>query len=403
MIEFDEACELIFENTNQLGTDERLIENAVGYVLAQDVVSPISVAPFRNSAMDGFAVKSQWLMECAKDRPQAIPIGSTVFAGDIASPGIAGKQAMKVMTGAPVPDEFDAVVPFEDTEYTDDEVRFFKPTSPGRHIRQPGEDITRGRKLYAGGTRLGRLDIGILATIGLRAVLTRRKPSVMIASIGDELTDPGEDLAGGRIYDANTFTVHSLVAPYCDQVERACCVPDREEELKEVLGSPHDVIVACGGVSAGERDLVVDVAESCGWRRIFHKVRIKPGKPVYLAVRGEQILFGLPGNPLSVTVTCSVFLIPALKKMAGFAEYRLHPMSATMAAETIRQSKRMLIWPGFIQEVDGRTMARFSPQKSSAALTALLGTDGLIIQDAPHGASGDIEVGVIPWDHILEQ
>ncbi len=403
MIEFNQACELIFENSNQLGTEERLIENAVGWVLAQDVVSPINVAPFRNSAMDGFAVKSQWLKECSADSPKVIPISSTSFAGNSVSIPNAEMHTLKIMTGAEVPDEYDAVVPFEDTDYNDVEVRFFKPTPPGRHVRQPGEDIVRGQKLYTAGTMLGRFDIGVLATIGLRSVLIYRKPSVMIVGTGDELTNPGEKLADGRIYDSNTFTILSLVEPYCSKVERITCVQDVKNEIEKTLRLPHDVIVTSGGVSAGERDLVVDIAELCGWQRIFHKVRIKPGKPVYFAVRGKQVLFGLPGNPLSGAVTCSVFLIPALKKMAGFTDYQLRPKPATLAPEAIRKSKRKLIWPGFIREETDRTVVSFSPKKSSAALTALLETDGLIIQDTSQAGSGDVIIEAIPWSDILKQ
>lgn len=402
MIDFDDACRLIFENTNRLGVEERLIENSIGYVLATGIVSPISVAPFRNSAMDGFAIRSQWLKECTADSPEVIPIGAISFAGDSASADVADSHALKVMTGARVPDRFDAVVPFEETDYTDDEVRFFGPVTPGQHIRQPGEDIVRGQKLYAEGTALGRLDIGILATIGLRTVRVYRKPSIKIIGTGDELTNPGEELAGGGIYDANTFTILSLAAPFCDRVERVGGVPDRKEDIRQALQAQDDVIAVSGGVSAGERDLVIEVAESCGWRRVFHKVRIKPGKPFYFAVRGAQVLFGLPGNPLSAAVTCSVFMIPALKKMAGRADYRLRPRPASMAAEGMRTRGRKLIWPGFIKEEGGRATASFSPKKSSGALTALLGTDGLIIQDFSSGRSEDGIVEAIPWDHILK-
>ncbi|MBU1318638.1 MAG: molybdopterin molybdotransferase MoeA [candidate division Zixibacteria bacterium] len=402
MIEFDEACELIFENTSRLGTEERLIESAIGCVLAQDVVSPIDVAPFRNSAMDGFAIKSQWLRECSTDSPREVPISSTLFAGDSAANHVDDRHTVKVMTGTRVPDRFDAVVPFEETDYADDEVRFFNPAVPGQHIREAGEDIACGQKLYTKETKLGQLDIGVLAAIGLRSVMTYRKPSIMIIGTGDELTDPGDKLTGNGIYDSNTYTILSLVAPYCDRAERISRLPDREKELRHVLLSSHDVIVTSGGVSAGERDLVVDIAESCGWQRVFHKVRIKPGKPVYFAVREKQVLFGLPGNPLSAAVTCSVFLIPALKKMAGLADYRLCPKPAQLVPEAIRKSGRKLIWPGFIREEAGRTVVRFSPKKSSAALTALLGTDGLIIQDATDGGPGEVIVKAIPWSHILK-
>jgi len=300
--------------------------------------------------MDGFAVKSSWLEKCSPDNPVVIPISSTSFAGSPASNINTDTHILKVMTGARIPDEFDAVVPFEDTDYGKDEVRFLKPTVRGKHIREPGEDITRGQKLYSKGMMLGLLDIGILATIGLRSVMTVRKPSMAILGTGDELTEPGEDLIGDKIYDANTFAIYSLAAPFCCKTDRVCQVADTKEELRKALDLPHDVIVTSGGVSMGERDLVTQIAESCGWQRVFHKVRIKPGKPVYFAVRGKQILFGLPGNPLSAAVTCSIFLIPALKKMAGFTDYRLRSMPASLAPESVRKSKRKLIWPGFFKE-----------------------------------------------------
>lgn len=401
MIEFDEACELIFENVHQLGAEKCLIEDAVGRALAQDVISTIDVAPFRNSAMDGFAVKSQWLEDCSSKNPVVIPVGRTAFAGSPASDPDAVKGALKVMTGARVLDELDAVVPFEETEYDDDKVRFSRPAVRGQHVREPGEDIARGQKLYEKGMILGRLDIGILASVGIRSVSIFRRPSIMIIGTGDELTEPGEKLHGNRIYDANTFTIFSMVAPYCSNAERICRVPDRKEELNEALDSGHDIIVTSGGVSAGERDLVVKIAESCGWQTVFHKVRIKPGKPVYFAVRERQILFGLPGNSLSAAVTCSIFLIPALKKMAGFSEYRLRTKAATLAPGETRKSDRKLIWPGYIKEGAGGIVARFSPKKSSAALTAILGSDGLIIRDSDGSDETGLAIKVIPWSHIL--
>lgn len=401
MIEFDEACELIFEKAQQLGTEECLIENAAGRALAQDIISPIDVAPFRNSAMDGFAVKSRWLEGCSAENPVDIPIGGAAFAGESTLHYNNDRGVLKVMTGARVPDTFDTVVPFEETEYDNNKVRFFKPVTAGKHVRQPGEDICIGQKLFETGNVLGRLDIGILATIGMRSILTCRRPSLLIIGTGDELTEPGEDLSGDSIYDANTFTILSLTAPFCATVERICRVPDKGAELKKALDSPHDVIVTSGGVSAGERDLVVRIAESCGWRRVFHKVRIKPGKPVYFAVRNGQLLFGLPGNSLSAAVTCSVFVIPALKKTAGISDYRLRLNPAALAPGETRRSDRKLIWPGFITEEAGNIVARFSPKKSSAALTALQGTDGLIIRDTETQDPGDGMVEVIPWDHIL--
>jgi molybdopterin molybdotransferase len=401
MIEFEQACEHIFAHTRSLGTDNRLIEAAVGCVLARDITSPLNVSPFRNSAMDGFAVRSEWLSDCSESRPLTLLIGSTTFAGDSTTARPAALQAPKVMTGAIVPSEYDAVVPFEDTDYDDYRVTFRRPIAAGSHVRQPGEDIKVGQKLYSRGTVLGPLDMGILATVGMRTVSTYRRPSLLILGTGDELTNPGYNLDEGKIYDSNTFTLQALLSPFCEGIERVCGVRDREEQIESALNSTHNIIVTTGGVSAGERDLVVDMAEAAGWKRVFHKVRIKPGKPVYFAVRDRQLLFGLPGNPLSTAVTCSVFLIPALKKMIGVEDYRLRLKAARLAPEAIRRSGRKLIWPGLIREESGQTVAYFSPKKSSAALTAVMGTDGLVFQSATDENLEDVKVEVIPWDQIL--
>ncbi|UCC43692.1 MAG: molybdopterin molybdotransferase MoeA [Candidatus Zixiibacteriota bacterium] len=402
MIELQKACDLVFENTPVLGTQGRLIEESVGYVLAEDVISSINVAPFRNSAMDGFAVRSEWLAGCSDSNPCILPIGQTIFAGDAGQESVSGGRAVKVMTGAPVPDEFDAVVPFEHTEYNQTEVRFFGSIASGANVRPPGEDIAAGQKLYEKGTTLGRLDTGILATIGLRSVTTFRRPSLLVLGTGDEIISPGERLAVGKIYDANTFTLQALLTPLSASLHRVPAVQDRREELEKTLRSPHDVVVTSGGVSAGERDLVVKMAESAGWKTVFHKARIKPGKPIYFATKGKQLLFGLPGNPLSTAVTCSVFVIPALKKMTGRTDYHLQPQPAVLAPGGVRKSGRTLIWPGFIREEDGRTVVEFSPKKSSAAMTAVLNSDGLIVQSPTDGGAGDVTVQAIRWRDILD-
>jgi molybdopterin molybdotransferase len=402
MIEFGQACKLIDEKTRILGTEEKLIEKAVGCVLARDVVSPINVSPFKNSAMDGFAVKSEWLSECSENNPIEIPLGPTLYAGETAPQDFSGKQTIKIMTGARVPDDFDAVIPIEDTDFDENEVRFSNSVPHGKHVRQQGEDIARGQKLFAAGKTFGRLDTGILAAIGLRTVLTYRKPSAIIIGTGDELTPPGEELTGDRIYDSNTFAIQSLIEPFCSSVERICRVPDRKDEVEKALCSSHDVIIASGGVSVGERDLVVDMAEACGWESVFHKVKIKPGKPFYFAVRDNQMLFGLPGNPLAAIVTCAVFLIPALKKMSGCADYRLSPQPATLVAGKPAKPGRILIWPGTIRRESSGMVADLSSMKSTAALTTLLGTDGLIIQGSVNGKPGDTSVGAVSWTDLLK-
>ncbi len=400
MIDFDEACDLIFSHCNGLGTHDCSIEDAVGMVLAEDIVSDVDVSPFRNSAMDGFAVRAEWLAGCSQSEPVTMPIDSTVFAGDVSIGSSAGERVVKVMTGAIVDNAFDSVVPFELTEYDDSQVTFTKPISPGANVRKPGEDVSCGQTIFRKGRVIRLLDVGILAGIGQATVPVVRKPSMLVAGTGDELVKPGEKLAEGKIYESNTFTIRSLVAGWTRKVETVARVADQVDGLKALLGSDHDVIVTSGGVSAGERDLVVPTALSCGWLEVFHKIKLKPGKPVFFAVRGRQLLFGLPGNPLSTAVTCAILVIPALKKICGRNNYRIKPFPALMPQSEVRKTGRKLIWPGSIEPGDNPRV-KFSAKRSSAALSALIDSDGLIIQPVAKKGEAGIEVEAVRWNEIL--
>jgi molybdopterin molybdotransferase len=294
------------------------------------------------------------------------------------------------MTGAPVPDGYDAVVRFEDTTYDDKQVTFHQAIGNYTYIRAPGEDVEAGQKLFKTGDRLGPLDIGLLASIGLPEVTVYNRPSVLIATTGNELVPPGDVLPPGAVYNSNLYTIEAMVSPFSRSLQRLTGVDDSVEQLQTIMASDAEVIVTSGGVSAGERDLVIEAAETAGFESIFHKIRIKPGKPVYFARRGDQLLFGLPGNPLSTAVTCAIFVLPALKKMVGWKNYRLSPMPA----------QRMLIWPGSFTNSGGEILAEFSPKRSSAALSALLGSDGLIFQSIRDSAEPPT-IKVVPWDQIL--
>ncbi len=405
MISYEEASQIIFDTITDLGTVSCPIEDAIGKVLSSDIVSPIDVSPFRNSAMDGFAVRAEWFDECSEQKPITIPIADVVFAGDtLKQTQVSDRQVIKVMTGAPVPQVFDSVVPFEHTTYDEHTVTFTKPVVTGQNLRQPGEDITRNQQLFPKGYRLRQLDIGILASIGLREVMVYRQPEVLIASTGDELIEPGTPLTDAHIYNSNTYTIAAMIQPFCHTWKRTPLVTDDTRALHTALKSDADVVITTGGVSAGERDLVLEAAESCGWEHVFHKIRIKPGKPVLFARRDKQVLFGLPGNPLSTAVTCAVFVIPALKKMCGYHDYTIQPVPAKLAPDSIRKSGRMLIWPGMIQQNGNEIIATFANKKSSAALSALTGTDGLIFQTVVENINGEPpQVAVVRWEQILNR
>lgn len=399
MIEFERASELILQRAESIGTAPCPIEAAAGFVLAEEVRARTSMAPFRNSAMDGFAVRADWLDQCNALNPVTLPYDDTVFAGN-AEAANRGRP-VKVMTGALVPDGLDAVVPFEHTQYTDSEVTFTGVVACGSNIRPPGEDFQQNQILMSAGQVIRPTDIGVLAAAGVQTVTVWRRPTVRIVGTGDELVPPGKELERGQTFDINTYTLSGLITPWANRVIRVGCVPDLEGALAQQLDSPERVIVTSGGVSAGERDLIVGTAESCGWETVFHKVRIKPGKPVYFAVRGDQLLFGLPGNPLSAAVTCAIFVVPALKKMAGRPDYALKFEAGRLAPGEARRSGRKVFWPGRFTETPNGVQAAYSPKRSSAAISALLNTDGLIVQSSTDGDDEPTEIHVIRWESIL--
>jgi molybdopterin molybdotransferase len=402
MIEFEEASSLIFNAANPLGEIKRPIGNSISYVLSKDIISPLSISPFRNSAMDGFAVRAEWLKDCSPENPIKLPIDTTVFAGDSGKMKMSDGQPIKIMTGAPVPDQFDTVVKFEDTSYDDSFVVFTKSISEGTNVRPVGEDLHKDQLVFKRGHIITSLDIGILAGIGLTEVSVFKKPSVLVFSNGNELVAPGNDLKFGQIYDSNKYTVSSLIKPFVETIEIGPTIIDESEKLEQALSADFDVIITTGGVSAGEKDLVIGAAKKIGFEQVFHKARIKPGKPIFFARKDKRLLFGLPGNPLSTAVTCAVFAIPALKKLIGREDYMLRSENAVIDAKQARPGGRLLIWPGHFSKSQNCITAEYSDKKTSAALSALLNSDGLIFSDfSRDNATPPTQVKVIFWNQLL--
>ncbi len=404
VISYEEATEHVLDFTPDLRQKEQELSRSKGYALAENIVSKIDVGPFRNSSKDGFAISSEQLKDCSPDNPLSLPIKAAIFAGEVGSDNQPPGGAVKVMTGAPVPLVYDSVVMLEDTNYCSRKVTFSHPVTPGANIRPAGEDIVRGQTLYSKGHRIEPWDMGILASIGLRVVPIIEKPSALIVCTGNELVEPGVPLNPGQIYNSNKFTIASMIDGFCENIDTPASIHDTIESLIAALNSNHQVIITTGGVSVGEKDLVVEAAEASGWETIFHKVAIKPGKPMYFARRRSQVLFGIPGNPLSAAITCAVFVVPALKKMAGYRQFRLPLLPAILSDSPTRECDGTLIWPGKIWHREKGIAASFSSKESSAALSALIESDGLIFQkNQKLGGKNSPDIEVVTWQQVFNQ
>lgn len=294
------------------------VGNALGRILAEAVVAPLSVPAHDNSAMDGYAVR---LADLPSGGPATLKVVGSAFAGRPFSGVVRAGQAVRIMTGAMMPQGADSVVVQEVVEPGPGEGEIQIPAGQkvGQNLRRAGEDLTRGQVALAAGKRLGPAELGVLASLGIAEVKVRRPLRVAIFSTGDELGSVGTPLAPGEVYDSNRYTLRGLLAGMGAQVIDLGVVRDDPVALEAILleaAAGADVIITSGGVSVGEADFVREILAKLGQVK-FWKLAIKPGRPMAFGRVGDAWLFGLPGNPVAVMVSFTQFAADALKKLAG--------------------------------------------------------------------------------------
>jgi molybdopterin molybdotransferase len=302
------------------------ILDAVGLNICEDIVSTIDLPRFDNSAMDGYAVRAEDVVEATQDAPLSLPVVGDIAAGKAALHRLSPGTAMKIMTGAPVPLDADTIVPYENTDRGESDVKIFVPSVVGQHIRRIGEDITAGSRLFKEGDHLGPRDIGVLAGIGLDKVLVRPRPRVVVISTGSELVDPGLELGNKQqIFDSNSYLLAAAAKAAGAQVFRVGLVADDRNELKRLIADQllrADLILTTGGVSQGDFDIVKAVMPEMG-ACDFAQVAMQPGKPQGFGLIGHDRvpMIMLPGNPVSAFVSFEAFVRPVIRKLMGARPY----------------------------------------------------------------------------------
>ena len=312
-----EAQARILEGVTPVTAAETLpVREALGRVLAEDIVSPIDVPSHTNSAMDGYAV-------CAADLPddgvREFPVPGTSWAGRPWLMPIEPGQAVQIMTGGMMPEGADTVVIQEQVEREGDNVRIGGGHRHGQNVRAAGEDLAAGQQVFTAGKQLTSADIGVLASLGLGEVCVYRRLKVAFFSTGDELRSVGQPLGPGEIYDSNRYTLYGMLKKLDVEIIDMGVVRDRRELIEQAFhdaAAGADAIITSGGVSVGEADFVKETLEKLG-SMSFWKIAMKPGRPVTFGHINDAVFFGLPGNPVSVMVTYFQFVRPALLKMAG--------------------------------------------------------------------------------------
>jgi molybdopterin molybdotransferase len=316
-----------------MGAVPQSLLDALDLACAEDVVAPISLPSFDNSAMDGYAVRVDDVRGASPESPVTLPVVGEIGAGQARLLALGPGGAAKIMTGAPVPNGADAVVPYEWTDRGADSVRIEQAPSPRQHIRSAGDDVAEGDLLVQQGDVLGPRRLGLLASVGRATVLAPPRPRVVILSTGSELREPGGRLGHDSIFDGNSFLLAAAARRAGAIPYRVGIVPDEPAAFLESLYDQlvrADVVVTSGGVSQGDYDVVKAALAPRGvW---FGPVAMQPGKPQGYGRVGEDRIpiFTLPGNPVSAYISFQVFVLPALRKLMGKKPYVLPTITARL-------------------------------------------------------------------------
>jgi molybdopterin molybdotransferase len=315
LLTLEEAQEQVLARARTLPVELVPIAQSGGRVAAEDVEARIDLPPFASSAMDGFAVR-------AADLPGSLQIVGESAAGRPFAGGLESGSAVAISTGAVVPEGADAVAPIEVVVQQDNKVEVASAMEPGANVRPRGGDVAAGDVVVAAGARLTPARVAAAAAVGVATLPCARIPRVAVLATGSELVAPGNRLRPGEIYEANGFMLASALQTAGAHVVPEPPAADDVEALWTALerGLGADVLVTSGGVSVGEHDLVRAVERELGVEEVFWRVSIKPGKPVSFGVRGDTLVFGLPGNPVSALVGCELFVKPALRALQGLAD-----------------------------------------------------------------------------------
>ncbi len=317
MIAFSDALKLVLDSALELRSENIALENSTKRVLANDVKSDRDYPPFNRSAMDGIAIRYQ---DWENDKLRDFRITQSVYAGDSYYSKPLPWDCVKIMTGASVPLNFDTVVRVEDLDIKNDKVSIqTNKITKGMNIALRGEDTRTGQVLINKGTLITPRVVGLLATIGQDPVLVHKQPTVHIISTGNEIKDPTESVGPTEIRDSNgPFLLSALKKLGLESVSLSRC-EDSKDKLTQAIqhGLNHDLLILTGGVSMGDADYVPELLQKKGVQQIFHKVAQKPGKPIWFGSNAETVVFGLPGNPVSVQVMFKVFIEPFIHKSMG--------------------------------------------------------------------------------------
>ncbi len=394
MLSVEEALERVLSLVRPLPLEEAPILEALDRVLGEDIVADIDIPPFQNSAMDGYAVRSEDVREASPASPVRLRVIGNLAAGQAPDMEVLPGTAVRIMTGAPIPPGADAVVRFEDTDegrtlegnlhagVHTGEVLIMRPAAPHENVRDAGEDVRRGERVLAAGTVLRPAEVGLLASLGHPTVRVHRRPRVAILATGDELVDITEPLGPGKIRNSNEYSNAALVLKYGGVPVRLGIardsVADLTAKIQAGLAQQVDLFITSAGVSVGDYDVVKDVLHQMG-RIHFWQVCMKPGKPLAVGLIDGVPLIGLPGNPVSSMISFEQFVRPAMRVMQGRRTWRRQRIQVVVDEDIKNTSGRRHFIRAVVTRMGEQYYARTTGDQGSGILTSMVKANALLI------------------------
>lgn len=393
MISVRDAQSHILDRVITIASPELLpLPATLGRVLAEDVRSETDVPPTANSAVDGYAVAGT---DIPATGTRELVVAGELAAGAVFAGALGRNQALRIMTGAPMPAGADTVYLQEHVERRGDRV-VVGPMTAGSNVRLRGEDVRAGAVVLSAGSVLRPQEIGVAASLGLAQLLVRQRPRVAILSTGDEVAEPGTVRKPGQIFDSNRFSLRGLVEAAGAEAVDDGIVPDQFDELHVRLlrAAEHaDVVLTSGGVSVGDYDLVKSVLQQAGGID-FWQVAMQPGRPLAAGSIGRAHFFGLPGNPVASMLTFHLFVRPALWKLAGRRELFAQPFHATAVEPLSKKAGRREFKRGILAWAGSRWEVRTTGPQGSGILTSMTAANCFIVIEEERG---DVETGETVW------
>jgi molybdopterin molybdotransferase len=381
VIPVDEALDKILSHVLPLGFEKVSLLDALGRVIGEDIYAKRNIPPLDNSAMDGYALKSEDVRKASQNHPVRLVVIEDLPAGFISTKTVEKGKAIRIMTGAPIPKGADAVVPVEVTKKEDGFVLIFNAAGPGENIRVSGEDVKQGDRVISRGNIVRPAEVGMLASVGRSFVSVYQRPLVAILCTGDELVDVDGDLNEVKIISSNSYTIGAQVKD-CGAIPLQLGIAkDRKEEIEEKLrqGIRADVLISSAGVSVGDYDFVKDVMKHLGMEMVFWKVAMRPGQPLAFGTMGGKPVFGLPGNPVSSMISFEQFVRPALLKMMGCRHIFRPLVEAVLKEEIKKMAGRRYFIRGSISFENNQYVVTTTGEQGSGMLRSMVKANGLIV------------------------